>query len=251
MGKGKGYIKLHREIKNHWIFNNDKHFKWFITVLLTVNYETVKFPVGNKVYTCNPGESFMSLEKWAAIFGCSKRTVIKFFKLLESDNIVNRRTLGTGNRRKHLLTVTNWTKYQQMGTENEQKKSNRTEYSPILRNEINFKERKPETTPKGNPTVHPNKKDKEGLRSKREKFLPPFLSEIQSCFDEKINEKGLKLNSEMEAEKFESYYGSIGWMVGKNKMKDWRKAVSGWIARSQNGNYIQENTESWKQNVLD
>jgi hypothetical protein len=99
-------------------------------------------------------------------------------------------------------------------------------------------------------TINKLKETKQRER-KSKSFSPPSLQEIQSCFEEKINGKMLKLNSEMEAEKFESYYGSIGWMVGKNKMKDWRKAVSGWIARSQNVNYIQENTESWKQNVLD
>jgi len=248
MGKGNGYIKLHREIKNHWIFKNDKYFKWFITVLLTVNYEAVKFPVGDKVYTCNPGESFMSLEKWAAIFGCSKRTAIKFFKLLESDNMVNRRVLGSGNQRKHLLIVRNWQKYQKREPKKEKPNEQPENTGSSERNQ---EERKPETTPKDNPTVHHNNKDKKRLRSKSEKFSPPSLHEIQNYFQERINEKRTGLNSEKEAEKFESYYGSNGWMVGKNKMKDWKKAVSGWIARNQNGYYIQENIEPWKQNVLD
>ncbi len=28
------------------------------------------------------------------------------------------------------------------------------------------------------------------------------------------------------------YYESVGWFVGKNKMKSWRHSVSGWIART-------------------
>jgi hypothetical protein len=49
--------------------------------------------------------------------------------------------VGTGNRRKHLLTVVNWAKYQQNETGN-------------------FTETKPETLPKINPNIPPNKNDK-------------------------------------------------------------------------------------------
>jgi len=36
---------------------------------------------------------------------------------------------------------------------------------------------------------------------------------------------------EHEAEKFFCYYASNGWRVGKNKMKQWRIALSGWKLR--------------------
>ena len=32
----------------------------------------------------------------------------------------------------------------------------------------------------------------------------------------------------MDPEKFIDFYESKGWMVGKNKMKDWRAAVRTW-----------------------
>lgn len=37
-----------------------------------------------------------------------------------------------------------------------------------------------------------------------------------------------------EAQKFINYYSSNGWMVGKNKMKNWRGAAAGWISRKDN-----------------
>jgi hypothetical protein len=37
----------------------------------------------------------------------------------------------------------------------------------------------------------------------------------------------------MEAERFVNFYESKGWMVGKNKMKDWRAAVRNWARTSQ------------------
>ena len=39
-------------------------------------------------------------------------------------------------------------------------------------------------------------------------------------------------STSLEAELFMSYYQSNGWMVGKNKMKDWKAAARGWIARN-------------------
>ena len=41
------------------------------------------------------------------------------------------------------------------------------------------------------------------------------------------HEKGYAIN----AERFISYYESVGWRVGRNQMKDWRAAVRTWAAR--------------------
>jgi hypothetical protein len=57
-------------------------------------------------------------------------------------------------------------------------------------------------------------------------FIKPTLQEI--CDYKK--EKGLP----DEVENFFNYYESNGWMVGKNKMKNWQAAFSGWCNRSKN-----------------
>lgn len=52
------------------------------------------------------------------------------------------------------------------------------------------------------------------------RFKPPTVDEVaQYCF-ERMN----KVNPQ----KFVDYYTSNGWMVGKNKMKDWKAAVRNW-----------------------
>ena len=112
-----GWIKVHRDIVEHWIWQDEKYFRWWMTILLSVNHETKTFPVNHELYTCNPGESFRSIEAWAGKFGCAKKTVFKFFELLKKDGMIKTKTVGSGNRRKHLLTVMNWQKYQQMETE--------------------------------------------------------------------------------------------------------------------------------------
>ena len=55
------------------------------------------------------------------------------------------------------------------------------------------------------------------------RFTPPPLADVQSYFKEK------GINDPKEPEKFIDFYTSKGWMVGKNKMKDWKAAVRNWI----------------------
>lgn len=58
---------------------------------------------------------------------------------------------------------------------------------------------------------------------KRERFTQPTLSEVEAY----INEKGYHI----DAEQFIDFYESKGWMVGKNKMKNWKAAVRTWEKR--------------------
>lgn len=73
------------------------------------------------------------------------------------------------------------------------------------------------------------KESKESNNIEREKaksakrFCPPTIEEVQSY----IQEKGYSI----DAEAFIAFYESKGWMVGKNKMKDWRMAVVTWSKR--------------------
>lgn len=56
------------------------------------------------------------------------------------------------------------------------------------------------------------------------RFTPPAVGEV------KFHATKIGL-PESEALRFWNYYGSIGWKVGKNPMKDWHKAIAGWKVR--------------------
>ncbi|MBC8603180.1 DUF4373 domain-containing protein [Parabacteroides acidifaciens] len=65
-----------------------------------------------------------------------------------------------------------------------------------------------------------NEIKKKGIKKKADAFRPPQLSEIEAyCRDRGNN---------VDSEKFYNFYQSKGWMVGKNKMKDWKAAVRTW-----------------------
>ena len=61
-------------------------------------------------------------------------------------------------------------------------------------------------------------------RKTASRFTPPTLEEVKSyCLERKNN---------VDAQRFIDYYSSNGWMVGKNKMKDWKAAVRTWERNS-------------------
>lgn len=60
-------------------------------------------------------------------------------------------------------------------------------------------------------------------RSKCSAFYPPSLQEVKDY----IAEKGYAV----DARRFIDFYESKGWMIGKNKMKDWRASVRTWTRR--------------------
>ena len=57
-------------------------------------------------------------------------------------------------------------------------------------------------------------------KSTTSRFIPPTLEEIKSYCDER--------NNLVDPERFYDFYSAKGWMVGKNKMKDWKAAVRTW-----------------------
>lgn len=66
-------------------------------------------------------------------------------------------------------------------------------------------------------------------------FITPTFDEIKSLFAQKLsslpNVAGPEFWAEWETRKFEEYYAQNNWKVGRAKMKDWKRAVSGWISR--------------------
>lgn len=56
--------------------------------------------------------------------------------------------------------------------------------------------------------------------SGKKTFAPPTVEEVKAYCAER--------NNNVNALKWHSFYASKGWMVGKNKMKDWKAAVITW-----------------------
>lgn len=71
--------------------------------------------------------------------------------------------------------------------------------------------------------------EREGQNRKR--FMPPSLEELSAYIAEK--------NYTVSPHSFIAFYSSKGWMVGKNKMKCWRSAVTQWQLREKQNTHEQ------------
>jgi len=82
-----------------------------------------------------------------------------------------------------------------------------------------------QTITKVKPKEKDNVKEKENVNDNNKKtFTPPSVSDVSDY----CNLNGYSI----DPERFVDFYASKGWMVGKNKMKDWKASVRTW-ARSQ------------------
>lgn len=72
-----------------------------------------------------------------------------------------------------------------------------------------------------------NRKEVEGTLARgntpSKKIIPPSLEQVQEYCAERKNG--------IDAQRFIDFYSAKGWMIGKNRMKDWRAAVRNWERR--------------------
>jgi hypothetical protein len=106
-----GYIKLFRDIRDHWIWKDPVRFQRWIDILLSVNHADNKVNIGNHIYDCRRGQSLRSLESWAKRWNTTKKTVRCFFILLEEDSMLVYEPLQNTTR----ITVCNYDRYQGEG----------------------------------------------------------------------------------------------------------------------------------------
>lgn len=206
-----GWIKLHRSLLD-WEWYDDVNVKClYLHCLMRANHKPKKYR-GTMIETGQFTTSQEVLAKELHLSIMQIRTAIN--KLKSTGEITVK-----ANNKFSMISITNWDSYQDDNrpgnkrTTNEQQASNR-----------------PVTTNKNVRRKEGKNKDKEGAKAqpkKRATFKPPTLDEIKAQFVEKQYQVPFD-----ECEKFFLYYESNGWMVGRNKMKKWQSAFSGWIKRS-------------------
>lgn len=81
----------------------------------------------------------------------------------------------------------------------------------------------PDNKPDDKPDNKPDDKKKGATAPKEKHFFPPTIQEIKDYAHQ--------TNKPDYSEQFFNYYESIGWLVGRNKMKKWKSAYAGWCTR--------------------
>lgn len=85
----------------------------------------------------------------------------------------------------------------------------------------------------GNQSQSQNQNQREKEKEKKEIADKPPLSKFNPPKLDELKEYAKTVFPELDCESFISFYSSKGWMIGKNKMKDWKSAVITWKKRHQ------------------
>lgn len=104
----KGWIKLNRQIQEHWIWNDPEKLKAWIDLLLLANHETKKVEMRDGLVSIKRGQFVTSIDKLSKRWGWSKNRVYRFLSLLESDNMIQR----NANRYRTTVSIVNYSKFQ-------------------------------------------------------------------------------------------------------------------------------------------
>lgn len=131
-------------------------------------------------------------------------------KLSRTPDHDGRRIIRLDEHRDWGWLIVNYTYYRNLASEEQRREKTRLRVQ-AFREKNSDKPKSPET-PAAN---HP------GIKSRN-----PTWDEVQL----QAGKIGL---GESETKKFFAYYESNGWRVGKNPMKNWRMAMSGWKVRAQ------------------
>lgn len=103
-----GWIKLHRQIRDNWIWEDAEMLRAWLDILLMVNHEDKKIYFNGELITIKRGEKLTSILKLSDRWGWSRNRVRHFLDLLEGDGMCTtiRTTNGT------TLKVSNYKEYQ-------------------------------------------------------------------------------------------------------------------------------------------
>jgi len=74
------------------------------------------------------------------------------------------------------------------------------------------------------PTSNQQSTTNNNVKKEKKFIIPTFNDVLEYCMQNNLDVDGIK---------FINFYESKGWMVGKNKMKDWKAAIRTWVKPKQ------------------
>src|SRR6185295_5609265 len=105
--KNSGFILLHRSVREHWIWEDEKKLKWWIDILMECNHEDRQVLIKFELIDCKRGQTINSLLTWSKRWHVDTSTVRRFLYLCESDAMITVENLKITTR----LTVCNYDAY--------------------------------------------------------------------------------------------------------------------------------------------
>lgn len=104
-----GWIKISREIANHWLWQDAERLKWWLDLLFLAAWEDKQVLNDSHLFVLRRGQIIASISFLSERWGKSRPTIIKFLKLLEGEDMIKRSTVY---RQTSILTICNYERYQ-------------------------------------------------------------------------------------------------------------------------------------------
>lgn len=207
----KGWVRLHREIMDHWLYQEEKVFsklEAWMDLMLTVNHQDNKIMIDSELVTVERGSTITSVRTLCQRWKWSNTKTVKFLDTLEKDGMIIKKS----DAKKTVITLINYGKYQ--GDDDEKTTAKRQSDDS-------------ETTQKRtNKNVKNEKNDK---KNNYAEFVSLSESEYQKLVDEHGQEftdaciRALDNYKAAKGAKYKSDYRAIlNWVVEK-VMDDQRK----------------------------
>lgn len=189
----KGWICLYRKMLDWEWFSKAEMVQVFIFLLLRASVEDAKW----QGKTIRRGQLITSLASISQATKLSTRQIRTCLdRLIESKQIVKKTT-----NKYTIITICNYESYQDIPQDKRQTSDKQTTTYKQYNNNNNI-------------TII----DRDSTQSK--KFIPPTLEQVKEYCKERRNK--------VDAQRWLNHYTSNGWMVGKNRMKDWKAAIRTW-----------------------
>ncbi len=83
-----GWIKLYRNLREHWIWEDPVKLRWWIDMLLQSNHQDKKVVLGNEIILVKRGSFHTSELKLAKRWCTSKKSARTFLNLLQNDGMI-------------------------------------------------------------------------------------------------------------------------------------------------------------------
>lgn len=202
-----GWIKIHRKIQECWIWQEkpfDKGRAW-IDLILSAMHSDKKMMIDNEIVVIERGSFMTSVLKLSERWGWSRNKVMRFLDVLENEQMLNTKRTPKGT----LVTIVKYEDYQVGDTTDD----TTVETTLGIPHETTDEPQK-KNIKNDNNIIYNNR------AKKSNNFIPPTVEEVQDYCQERKNN--------VDAQTFVNFYESKGWMVGKNKMKNWKAAVVTW-----------------------
>jgi hypothetical protein len=207
------WIKLHQSLANHpyWVSEPFTRGQAWVDLILLAHTSDGHVRVQGVKIDVSRGDVSRSEVTLAERWGWSRGKIRRFLDELESEQMITRERYRQQDRRKSIISIVNYSKFQDKNSLDStgDDTSNGTSDSTG------------DGTSDGT-GIKSSKigKSKESTGRTKQTFSKPSLEEVTAYCQERAN--GVDPN------RFINYYESNGWKVGKNQMKDWKAGVRNW-----------------------